>query len=151
MSHVTYVWVISQMNILIRVVKTGCRVEGHQRHVTYKWVMVLINGACHIWMNHGTHMNESCHAHKWVMSHIWMSHNTHEWVMFHKRIRVPVVKILVPVVKTGCQVKGYQRYVTYEWVMSHINESCHICLSHFAMNILIPVVKTGCQVEGYQR
>jgi len=50
------------------------------RH-TYEWVM------SHIWMCHGTHMNESCHTYKWflelrfadswVMAHIWMSHVTH--------------------------------------------------------------------------
>ena len=42
-------------------------------------------------MSHVTHMNESCHAHEWVMSHTWMSHvthmnescHTHEWVMSH--------------------------------------------------------------------
>ena len=31
----------------------------------------------HVWMTHGTHMNESSHTYEWVMSHIWMSHVTH--------------------------------------------------------------------------
>ena len=44
-------------------------VYSHVTHMnesfhTYKWVI------SHIWMSHGTHMNESYHTHKWVMSHI---------------------------------------------------------------------------------
>jgi len=45
----------------------------------------------HIWMRHGTHMNESCHTYEWDMAHIWTSHVTHmnetwhtyEWVLPH--------------------------------------------------------------------
>jgi len=37
------------------------------------WVMA------HIWMSHGTHMNESWHTYEWVMAHIWMSHGTHTY------------------------------------------------------------------------
>ena len=33
--------------------------------LTYEWVMV------HIWMSHGTHMNESWHTFEWVMAHMW--------------------------------------------------------------------------------
>jgi len=29
-----------------------------------------------IWMSHFTHMNESCHTYGWVMSHVWMGHVT---------------------------------------------------------------------------
>jgi len=40
-----------------------------------------------------THMNESCHTYKWVMSHVWMSHVTHmnepchpyEWAMLKEK------------------------------------------------------------------
>jgi len=49
----------------------------------------------HIWMSHGTNMNESCQlwgTYEWFMSHIWMSHVTH-------------------INETG---------LTYVWVMSHI-------------------------------
>jgi len=45
---------------------------------TYEWVSchhewVIV----HIWMSHGTHMNESWHPYEWVMAPIWMSHGTH--------------------------------------------------------------------------
>ena len=37
---------------------------------TYVWVMA------HIWMSHGTHIDELWHTYQWVMAHIWMSHGT---------------------------------------------------------------------------
>jgi len=45
----------------------------------------------HIWMSHGTHMNESCHTYEWAMSHIWMSHATHmnnECDTYERRMRL---------------------------------------------------------------
>ena len=36
-----------------------------------------MNTACHIWMSHVTHMNESCHTYEWVVPHIWMEHVSH--------------------------------------------------------------------------
>ena len=49
---------------------------------THTWIT-------HIWMSHGTRMNESWHTYEWVMAHVWMSHgtrmneswHTYEWVM----------------------------------------------------------------------
>jgi len=49
----------------------------------HEWIMARI------WMSHGTHMNESWYAYEWVMARIWMSHGTHmneswhayEWVI----------------------------------------------------------------------
>jgi len=54
----------------------------------------------HMWMGHVTHANRSCHTCEWVMSHMWIGHVTH--------------------------VIGSCRMWISEWVMSHINESCHI-------------------------
>jgi len=53
------------------------------RQKPIQWVI------CHVWMSHGTHMNEPLHAYEWVMSRMWMSHVTHmneswhayKWVM----------------------------------------------------------------------
>ena len=42
---------------------------NESRH-TYEWVWVT----SHIWMSHGTYMNESRHIYEWVSAHIWMSH-----------------------------------------------------------------------------
>jgi len=85
-------------------------------------------GVSHLCTSDGTHMNESCHTYKWVMSHIWVSHvtptnescHTYEWVMSHIRMSH------VTHMNESCH--------TYEWVMSHIRtshvthmiESCHI-------------------------
>jgi len=99
MSHVTYEWVVSQMNESFHI---------WMSHVTYEWVMSHMNESCHIWMSRVTyewvisHMNEACH--------IWMSHVTYEWVMSHmdksRHIRMS--------------------FITYEWAMSCRNEPCHV-------------------------
>ena len=84
---------------------------------TYEWVMA------HIWMSHGTRMNESWHTYEWVMAHIWMSHGTHmteswhtyEWVMAH------VWRNRTP----------YKRVTSLIWMShgmshgTHMNESWH--------------------------
>jgi len=72
-------------------------------------------------MSHVTHMNESCHTYKSVMSHIWMSHVTHMNESWH----------------------------TYGWVISHMNESCHtyewimshIWMRHVMSHIWMRLVK----------
>ena len=98
-----------------------CRVMAHiwmshgthmnePRH-TYEWVMA------HIWMSHGTHMNEPRRTHKWVMAHLWMSHgapideswHTYEWVM--SRIQV---------LDKNAEKLLFSFHSQYEWVMSHI-------------------------------
>jgi len=73
-------------------------------------------------MSHvSTHMNQSRHKHKWVMSHIWISHATHiyEWVLS------PHIWIShVTNINESCHI--------YEWVMphtwmghvTHMNASC---------------------------
>jgi len=66
---------------------------------TYEWVMA------HIWMSHGTHMNDVSTHMIWVMAHIWVSHgtrinescHTHEW----------------------CECT-YESLHIFEWVKAHI-------------------------------
>ena len=67
---------------------------------TYKGVM------SRILRSHGTHMKESWHTYKWVMLHIWRSHVTHMTNMSHPR------RSHVTNMKESCH--------TLEWVMSHI-------------------------------
>ena len=95
-------------------------------HVTH------MNESCHTrkrvishkWMNLIAHMDESCHTYDWVMSYIWMSHVTHTNESYH----------------------------TYEWGMSHIwmshvthtNESCHTYewgMSHIGFRICMATHK----------
>jgi len=54
-------------------------------------------------MSHGTHMNESWHTYKWVMSHMWMSH--------------------VADTNESCSVV----YFGVEWVTLQIRMSHHMC------------------------
>jgi len=76
------------------------------KHVTYESDMSRIHGACHIWMSHGTYMDEWCH--------IWMRHVTKEWV--------------IPHMKASRHTRT--SHVTHESVISHTNESCHIWMSN---------------------
>ena len=67
----------------------------------------------HLWMSHGTHMNESLHTYEGVMAHIWMSHSTHMNESWYTHMN--------------------GSWHTYTWVMSQVwmrhgtrmNESCH--------------------------
>jgi len=86
----------------------------------------------HVWMNHVTHTNESCHTYEWVMSQMRMSHVTHmneschtyEWVMSH--------------IQMSRVTHTNESRHTYEWVMSHIwmshvtqlQELPHVWVSH---------------------
>ena len=88
---------------------------------TYRWVM------SHIWMSHVARMNESCHVYMWVLSHIWMNHVTYVnescctygWGMSRIWMRH------VARMDESCHV--------YEWVMTqvlmsyvtYVNETCH--------------------------
>ena len=79
------------------------------------WVMVHMNESWHIWMSHVTHICRWDNAWRW-MSHVarvtCLTHDesclTYEWVCHHIWIS----------------------HVSYEWVMSRMNESCHIWMSH---------------------
>jgi len=121
-------------------------------HVTSEWVMSPTlfflyrhtwRAITHPWLGHS---NES--------RHIWMSHVTHERVTSHmnelRRIwmcRVPSMYFFVPAhmesndtsvpelqqcvtshMNESCHIR--MSHVTYEWVTSHMNESRHIWMSH---------------------
>jgi len=45
------------------------------------WVCVCVLRMSVIWVSHGTHVNESCRTHEWVMSHLNECCDTYEWVM----------------------------------------------------------------------
>jgi len=80
---------------------------------TCEWVMA------HMWMSHGTHVNESWHTYEWVMTLIWMSHGTHVnesiWMSHGRHVN--------------------ESWHTCEWVMTliwmshgtHMNESWNTC------------------------
>jgi len=75
---------------------------------TYEWVMA------HIWMSHGTHVNESCHTCEWVMAHIWMSHGTHVNASRHTCAEVMVH------IRMSHGTHMNESWYTYKWVMAHI-------------------------------
>jgi len=127
MSHMTYEWVMSW------------KVLSSRRAHTHEWVMSHMNESCHIWMNHVTHMNESCHPYEWIMSYqvaasrrarrlqclsesqsprAYSDAGTiYEWVMS------PICLRHDTYINESCHT--WMSHVTHEWVMSHMNESCH--------------------------
>jgi len=101
----------------------------------------------HMWMSHGTHMNESWHTYEWVIAHIWMSHGTHtdgschnescHILMRHANMNVSCLIWMTHVT--------YTCHVSYERLMSRINESCHVLMSH--VNVDVSHVNESCQYE----
>ena len=78
----------------------------------------------HIWMSHGTHMNESWHAYEWVMGHIWKLATwastsiivvLYEWAMAHTYMRHGIYTY-------ECEPHKWMSHGTYifECVMSHM-------------------------------
>ena len=114
-------------------------------HVTYQRVMSHMNESCHIWMSHVTYqrvksrMNESCH--------IRTSHVTYQRVMSqiistsHVTCTPPFRNEGTCCVRIGGSTLVYTYYrvipfsnatslnESYQRVMSHMNESCHMSRS----------------------
>jgi len=85
----------------------------NERVITHKYPHSSLSAA---WAT-SAHLNESCHAHEWVLTHIWMSHVTH----------------------TNESCRTYEWVMTHTWVsrVTHMNESCHTCdgvMSHIRMS-----------------
>jgi len=58
---------------------------------TYEWCMAhvsMIHVTSHIWMSHGTHMNESCHTCEWMIYGTFFNDSWHinQWFMAHSCI-----------------------------------------------------------------
>jgi len=80
-------------------------------HVTYSWVVSRMNESCYLCMSRIQCIIETCH--------VWMSHVS--WAAQQVPVR-----------------ESNMSHVTYEWVMSHMNELCHIWTSHVTYECLIP-------------
>jgi len=79
-----------------------------------------VNKSCHIWMSHVTYVNESYH--------VWMRRI---WTHSYSDITCYVTSI---------------SHVTYEWVMSHMNESCHIWMSHVTYESVMSHIHESCHI-----
>jgi len=92
-------------------------------HGTYVWVMSRVHESCHVHISHVTYI---C-----VMSRIYESYVRYGWVMSSIETEVVAQRLHTP---AETHVISYVTYsmshVTYEWFMSHMNESCHIWMSH---------------------
>ena len=119
--------------------------SSSRSHVIHEWVAVRVNVTCHIYSRRDdmSRFNESCNTWvgrdtfkcdmlhiyidsestrwhviiQWVMSHTWMSHVTQQHTASQ------------PIVHEMTRYHSMS-HVTYTWVMSHMNESCHIWMRH---------------------
>jgi len=102
---------------------------------SHEWVVSHMNESCHIWMSHVSyewvvsHMNESCLI--WIR-HLWMSHLTCEWVMSHMICVFWFLFSPCPVdmcvrMRMRCMHVFTYKWETCEWVMSRMNQPCHVC------------------------
>jgi len=74
-----------------------------------------------------THHSCRCHIHEWV----WVSHGTHVNVSCHT---------------CECLLLHYGRCHIHEWVMSHMNESCLIWMSHVSYEWVMSHMNESCLI-----
>jgi len=69
------------------------------------------------------------------MSHSWMSRVTHMWTGHFariKQVRSHKYEWVMSHMNASCHT--WMSHVTYEWVMSQIKESCHMCMHLWRVN-----------------
>jgi len=90
----------------------------------------------HIWLSHGTPMNETWHTYEWFMAHEWMIHCTHMNESWHR----------------SCTHMN-ESWRRYEWVMAqtsmsqgtHINESYGVATASRIDKITSLFCKRACK------
>jgi len=126
--------------------------------VTYEWDIPNMIASCHrcewivsyIWMNHGTHMNQSCHTcdmtdhtckwgmsrineswHtcEWVISHVWMSHAMHASDSRHTHERVIVLnelyQLLIDLLLAHTHTHTYTHTHAHTYTHTHTHTHTH--------------------------
>jgi len=97
--------------------KMSRQLSGHFWGHCLEWDMSHMNETCHIWMNQDT-----CGRVVWYTNesyNIWWSRISYEWVM-------PRTALICS--DETCP--AWNRYVTYEWDMSRVNETCPVWMRH---------------------
>ena len=84
------------------------------------------NGSRHLVDSCHTHMNQSSHTHEWVMSYRCMSRSGE--------------------IPEGLRSNTSTSHVSYEWVMSHMNESCLIWMCHVSYEWVISHLNGSCLI-----
>jgi len=149
----TYVWYVSHICVIcVTYMWHMCDCFdmqwGYESYHIHMYIYVVMS---HVWMSHGTLMNESCHTHVWymfdicvtastcnevmshvthmciymyiylVMSHVWMSHVTHTKESCHVTHMIE-----------SCHSYVWPLLPWHMNVSLHTYESatCHICTSH---------------------
>jgi len=101
-------------------------------HVSYQWVVSLINESCHTYQWVTSRINESC-----LLS---MSHVAYAWVMLHTH---ESHVICISHVSFECITSHMNAcltsmtHVSHQWLMSLINDSCLTTMTHVSYEWLM--------------
>jgi len=154
-SHVTHEWILH--------IWIGDGTHMWSMSLTYGWVMFHTNESCQIWIHHVTgvfafetwpHMYESCLSQ--------MSHVTHERVLHtNERVISHIFSVSLSLTQMYYMSLGHfaseqwvrshlMSHVTYEWVVSHMNQSCHIEKSVVAYEWVLSHMNESCRHEWVQ-
>ena len=105
------------------------RAMSHLSYLTCKWGMWVLCAWGFTW--------DCIMSHAWMRFHLWMRHvsENKKCVMFevcelcvHEVSRVTWYMRNI-MSHAGLMVHMWMHHVTHEWVMSHMNESCHTCMT----------------------
>ena len=141
MSHVTHEWAMSRMNE---------SEHAWVRHVTHEWALSISTAThCNKLQSTATYCNTMQRTYEWDMSHtnepcpsalqhtathcntlqhtvtycntLQLQH-AHMNETCHTRMSLVSLYVCMSIIRMS--------YVTYAWVMSRMNESCHVWISH---------------------
>jgi len=110
----------------------------------------------HVWIIHVTHVNEWCHTCEWVLSHMWFgdvaqgnkschTYGSHKCRRRSWRMSHVTCEWVMSRVNESCHM--WMSHVTCEWVMSHVNESCRMWMSHVTCERVMSRVNESCHMR----
>jgi len=137
-SHVTYKWVTSHLQYSIFLdLARRLFVSG------VAFLCDMTHGACRDTLCVQAHMNESCLTCEWVIPQMWMSRVMCEMtrvIYKHAMSRINLTCHAGFGVRDACE-----SCRTCERVMSHINQSCRVQMSHVTPQIFgVFIWRAGC-------
>ena len=132
MSHVSYGWVRSRMN-------ESCHVW--MRRVMYEWAMSHVDESRHVWVSRNvtdvnSHVEYVVRSYVMRLTHIGLTH---------------ILWCINTCYRSGESCRICWCIITcewglYEWVTSHVNESCHVWMSHVTFEWVMSRINESCHI-----